>query len=505
MDQRNESGSARRVGQKAVTTRPCAAAAPRKYLTLLLCGFLSVASSWFIVRALRTISYPYEWSTMDGYFLYYGSRLVNGLPIYFSYELLSMPFEYVPVYPAIIGILAKLFGLGVWYERAFSLACSLAVAALIGRVVFKTNRNLPSAFCAGLLFLAPGPLAVWHLVRGIDALAALLGLAAIALVAGANPDRMTWRVFVAAVLLVLAFYTKQTALFAAATVIAYLLSQRFRCGIVTGGAFAVACGLLFLLLQSITGGWFYENAFVTTSSNPFLLSLLMQLLRDFCLVLFAAIPVAAAQALRSVKRANTIWTYYFIFALLAALLAGKMGAALSYFIPLFTAVCINTGLWLGDTALYERRPRVFVASLVLLIIQALAFLRNPIPAPNEEDYQKARSVDAYIKERPGPILTERIDSFAVLNGRELSVEAVQLPFLVARRKYDPIHLINTIERKEFSLIIYSGVYFGGIPALKHAIFENYREIDRVPIGLFVGPMTFSVLAPGSAPLQTMSH
>jgi hypothetical protein len=100
-----------------------------------------------------------------------------------------------------------------------------------------------------------------------------------------------------------------------------------------------------------------------------------------------------------------------------------------------------------------------------------------------------------IKERPGPILIERIDSFAMRNGRELSVEAVQLPILIMRRKFDPDIIIEAVNRKHFSLIIYSGVYFGGSPAIKKAIFENYQAIDEVEVGLFFGKMKFLVLAP----------
>jgi hypothetical protein len=64
-----------------------------------------------------------------------------------------------------------------------------------------------------------------------------------------------------------------------------------------------------------------------------------------------------------------------------------------------------------------------------------------------------------------------------------------------RRKFDPALIIEAVNQKHFSLIIYSGVYFGGSPALKKAIFENYQTIDEAEIGLFFGKMKFLVLAP----------
>jgi len=94
-----------------------------------LCLLLALKAMLFLAQAWRTIAYPFEWSTMDGYYIYYGLRLLAGEPIYFDYQSLLMPFEYMPLYPLLIGLLTKLFGVAVWPERAFSVVCALAMAS----------------------------------------------------------------------------------------------------------------------------------------------------------------------------------------------------------------------------------------------------------------------------------------------------------------------------------------------------------------------------------------
>jgi hypothetical protein len=219
------------------------------------------------------------------------------------------------------------------------------------------------------------------------------------------------------------------------------------------------------------------------------------LFSQFALALFISFPIAVLQAARRLRSPQSIWSWYFFFTLASSLLAAKAGAALSYFVPLFSAVCILTGFWLGDDALRQSRPRACSLVLVLLILQSFGFIAGEMSAPSRQDYQEAIKLDRWIQRRPGPILSERIDSFAMRNGRELNVEAVQLPVLVMHRKYDPNLVIRPVSEKQFSLIIYSGIYFGGIPAIKRAIFDNYRVVDEVQVGLFFGKWKYFVMIP----------
>jgi hypothetical protein len=441
--------------------------------------------------------YPFEWSTMDGYFVYHGMRLVAGQPIYFGYESILMPFEYVPLYPAVIGSLAAVFGPGVWYERLFGLACALTIALLIDIIVARRTSDRVAAAIGGLFFLAPSVLAVWYLVRGLDIFALLLALAGVYAVERAEEHGMNWALL-GTFFFVAAFFTKQTALFPALAALLYAACRDRKKSMIMALSFGGAVLSIVFLLQFLTHGWFFENAFVTTSKNPFLVRILLDLLKSYSLWLFIAFPVAFYHAARNIGRRPDIWALYFFATLLSVGLAGKLGAALSYFIPLLSATCISLGLFLGDDLMKTKRPRIASAVAVLLVVQTLVLFHSFIRVPSPMDRQQAEILDRHLKNNPGPILTERIDSFATLNGRGLNVEAVQLPILIKRGKFDVTTLMRPIRNKEFSLIVYSGIYFGGTYPLKQAIFDNYEIVDRVNLGLFHETRTFLVLVPAES-------
>jgi len=465
-----------------------------RILVGVLCAVLVLKALAFFYRAAIVLSFPYEWSTMDGYFVYYGLRLVTGRPVYFDYGSILMPFEYVPLYPLVLGILAKIFGPAVWYERALSLACASGISILIYRAVADATENRIVALCSAVMFFAPATLSVWIIVRGMDVFAASLGLAGV-FVVSKEGRRWRWRLALSVGLFVLAFYAKQTTVFPAAAAVLYVMSRRFKEGLAMGTAFGLTTAALLFVLQRVSGGWFFENAFLTTAANPFFARQLLNFLLDFSVTLFAAFPIALVQAIRGAGRRPGIWTLYFGATLVSAFLAGKFGAALTYFIPLFSAVCINMGLWLGDIRHIERRPALYSGVVGLLLVQAIVSFADRIAIPTEVDRVQAEALDSRIKAHPGPILIERIDSFAVLNERELNVEAIQLPYLILRGKFDPEVLVGSVREKEFSVIVYSGYHFGWIPALKEAIFENYQIIDRINIGLFYERTNFLVLTP----------
>ncbi len=466
----------------------------RTVIYILICSALLLRALIFFFRGACAVSYPYEWSTMDGYYVFFGERLLAGEPIYSSYESLLTPFEYVPLYPVVIGALARVFGHAVWYERCLSLLFAVGISALAARAVHRRARSKAASVATALLIFGPAAISVWYIVRGIDIFAAVVGLLGIVVVAESEKHSLR-RIAAATVIFVLAFYIKQTTIFPAAAATVFVMSRDFKKGLLMGISLFAGIAVIFLALQAWSGGWFFENAFVTTSSNPYAVGRLLAFSRDFFRYLPFLLPIAFIQAARGLSRKPDIWTLYFLFTLLAALLSGKAGAALSYFVPLYSAICICVGMALGDIAFAEKRRAPHTVVLLLILCQAALFFVKYVPVPTETDLQQARRLDRLIVEHPGPILSERMDSFQMLNDRDLNVEAVQLPSLIIRGKFDQATLAGAIERNEFSLIIYSGIYFRGLPDVRTAVYERYEVIDRIKLGLFYGETLLLVMAP----------
>ena len=461
---------------------------------ILICSALFVRASIFFFRAFHAVSYPYEWSTMDGYFVFFGERLFAGAPIYSSYESLLTPFEYVPLYPVIIGALAQVFGHAVWYERCLSLLFAVGIAGLTARVVGRRVKSKAASAAAALLFFGPAAISVWYIVRGIDIFAAVAGLLGVVVLA--EPGKLSpRRIAVATGIFILAFYIKQTTIFPAAAATVFVMSRDFKRGVLMGVSFVAGVAIIFLALQTLSGGWFFENAFATTARNPYAIGRLLVFAKGFFMCIPFLLPIAIFQAARGLSRKPDIWTLYLLFTIMSALLSGKAGAALSYFVPLYSAVCICVGMALGAGATTEERRALHAVVPFLILCQAALFFLNYTPVPTEAGFQQAKRLDRLIAGHPGKILSERMDSFPMLNDRDLNVEAVQLPSLIINGRFDQATLAGAIERKEFALIIYTGTHFRGLPDVRTAIFERYEVIDRIKLRLFYGETFVHVMAP----------
>jgi hypothetical protein len=212
-----------------------------------------VLSIWiFVVLArvfLLRLSYPLDLEWMEGGVLTHALRLARGQPIYAEPSVDFVSFLYTPLYPAVLAVLSKVFGSLVRASAvrsrpmAFAGALVVLVAAVRGIAKQFQSEELPAvATTAGLLGAAavctafPFCGAFYDLVRG-DSL--WLFLVSLGLYCCA-PGGSTRRIVLGALLLALAFFTKQTA---APFMVAAAASVALTAGIKRGLVFsAVAFG-----------------------------------------------------------------------------------------------------------------------------------------------------------------------------------------------------------------------------------------------------------------------
>ena len=227
-------------------------------------------STWvFVVLArvfLLRLTYPLDLEWMEGGILTHALRLGRGQPLYAEPSVDFVSFLYTPLYPAVLCVLSKIFGLSYTLGRAvsilaFSGALVFLVAAVRGIAQQFESEELPAvATTAGLLGAAAVCLAFpfcgafYDLVR-CDSLWLLLVAAGLY---SCSPGRSTTRIVLGALLLVLGFFTKQTA---APFMVAAAVSVALTSGIGRGLVFsAVAFGsttAAILVGQYLTDGWLW--------------------------------------------------------------------------------------------------------------------------------------------------------------------------------------------------------------------------------------------------------
>jgi hypothetical protein len=211
------------------------------------------------------LTYPYDLEWMEGGLLHHAQRLQHGHGIYQAPSVDFIPYLYTPLYPAILAVLGKVFGLGYTLGRTLSVLSLLAIAPIAAAsLAAPRHRHVSRGPAWAGVVLALGLFAAaypyvegWYDLVRADTLFLLLVTAGIAGAATWNNDA---KIAVAAVLLVLAFFAKQTGIVYVAfgAVIVAIRSPRRAAtylivATVLGIGICVAANLA-------TGGWFWIYA-----------------------------------------------------------------------------------------------------------------------------------------------------------------------------------------------------------------------------------------------------
>ncbi len=238
----------------------------------ILRGAAVALAAWFVVLLLyvfaRRFVYPYDLEWMEGGMLAHALRLADGQPIYAPPSVDFIPYLYTPGYPFVVFALGKLFGIGYKLGRFVSLAGFFAVA-LFGYVYARREGGArAAAACAmAIVFAAFVPTGAFYDLARPDSL--FMGLVTAGLIVGWW-KRQSWvGGVVAALILVAAFFVKQTAApFMIAFGVALLLAAP-RTAVVYGATLAVVGLPALWLANRASDGWFWTYISVLHRKHDF--------------------------------------------------------------------------------------------------------------------------------------------------------------------------------------------------------------------------------------------
>lgn len=211
----------------------------------------------FFEISTALIAWPWQFDYTEGVNLNATVRLAGGENIYQpngTETFLSAP--YPPLFYLLTAPFAWIAGPSFGAGRAISLLATLAVGGLLAYIVGRVTARWAAGVLIGLLWLTLSPVIVWaaHFKQDMPALA--FALAGVAWVLTYPTGR---RFYGGAVWFALAFYTKQSAIDAAAATVLWLLIRDWRTGLrftlVLGGLVAVP----FLALDRLFAGGFGEH------------------------------------------------------------------------------------------------------------------------------------------------------------------------------------------------------------------------------------------------------
>jgi len=268
-----------------------------KWTTLTVAGLYLIA---YIVLAVIRLSYPFELEWIEGAAVDHCRWLLAGNELYSLPTTDFVALNYPPFYYYVAALAMKLFGIGFFAPRLVSFISSLACFFLIYAIVkYETKKFIPAFLSASMYAAAYKFTGAWYDLARADSLQMLLILFSVYSVRRLKDIK---GLIIAALALVLAFYTKQSTIIIVIALGGYLLFYH-RKAFITYSLFwlSITAGImLFLILKS--DGWYYYYTFLIPGQHEVAKSFIISFWFDSFLKWLspALIIIAAHSIFRSI-------------------------------------------------------------------------------------------------------------------------------------------------------------------------------------------------------------
>jgi len=451
-----------------------------------------LAALLFLRHGWEALAFPYPLNYGEGPLLDQSVRLAEFENIYRTN--LSAPPYVVANYPPLF-MLAQvpfvwLFGPALWYGRLISLVSVAAVALFVGLTLHALTRDRIAALAGALVFPAMPYVVRWSSLSRVDSLGLALSWAGLFVVARWPQKR--WSVFVSALLLVAAVYTRQTYILAAPlAAFVWLVAQgQRRRALQTAAIAGGACLLMFGALNISTSEGFFLNT-VTANLNDFRwerVSLNGLLALVACPMLLVC---SLAFLLLTPRKDNGAWWLvapYLVASIPTAVLVGKVGSDVNYLLELAAALGLATGAFI---AWQRRRPRLRIALIALLAIQILALMQSSRVASGLQNYvvdQRAEvaQLSRMVANADGPVLTDDYMGLLPERGKRIFFQPFEMTQLARDGDWNQRPFLQDIAGERFPLImIWSPPFAREIkqdrwtPRMLEEIRDHYERTGRV--------------------------
>lgn len=454
-----------------------------KCLLAVLCAAFVVV---YLVNAAKRVPYPFELEWMEGGVVCHVQRVLEAKPLYGEPTADFVPFIYTPFYYYVAALPARLMGLGFTPLRLLSLLSSLGCAAMIVLIAvqrYATTRFF--GFVAACFFLASFCVTgCWLDIARVDSLFLFLLLSAIYLFQSPRPLLHS---VAAALVMFLAFFTKQTALFVAIPLCAWSLT--FRKGwerIAFPLVFVSAVLLSTLIMDAMSGGWYSYYVFSLPQQHEVYRKMLWAFWAyDIFYYAAGALFVAALCFVKPKEATLSAWCLdAAIFgSLLLASWSSRLhsGGYLNVLLPAYAGLAIFFGVGLSraaDMLLDRRWLRLGVYAIALVQLQHLWYSPG-LPVPREASAMAGQELLACIADIDGPVLIPSHPWYAAARGKPACAQTMAISDILRANGSSKLKqqleadIRNRIARRDYAAIILDTKEF---PGESRELSENYRLV-----------------------------
>ena len=429
----------------------------------------------------------------------HSNMLAHGEGLY--RDLNRYPFTVSAYGPVFYTLTALLEHLGVpLYQGARTISFLSLLGALwcAWRVLGVLVVDLYARIAGVLLAAATANFVFWGTTGQVDMLAIFWSLAAFWQFLRWREERAEARLVTCGVLVVLAVFTKQTAVAAAATVACCLLwEDRKRGAIWVSGVAGVALSAA-LGVNALNHGHFFENA-IFANMNPLRWGKLAQQAQYLTLTAGGLIAVAVVGA-RYTARLAPLYLYTGVASAVWLATSPKVGSDLNYQIEMTLLWCLSAAVALDRLELF---PKIIAGGrswvtllqvpLALHLVLNLAVAAKTLAERAVLEPVKRADIAAlrpYLSPERGRVLAAPYDAMLKTRGR-IEVETLIYSLLVDAGRIDPRPVLRDIEARTFQTIVLYHNVFSGPPgwdspeltalpkAHLDAVRANYRLVKHV--------------------------
>lgn len=501
----------------------------------LVSGAGAVWQMTLLVRLFAArVRYPWDVEWLEGAALYQAHRVMEGQVTYGPPKLGYLPLMHPPAYPALLGALGKVVGLGYPMARTLSLLFFLGAAGLVLRSLLRHREdagegastgegaagskavrtpdeasmraNLPvsaagggegegrlDAWVLGLVAAGcaaagvPLLLGFYDMVRE-DTMAVFLCALCAALADTRERRLRPRRIVLLAAVITAIVYTRLPAVFFPVWVTLFVLRRHRKSGLLLALAGISGCGLTLVALQMTSKGWYWMYTVSLLQDHAVIWSKLREGLVLFWksapfypLLLLAALVLAAA---RRLSARGALWVGMFLCAFPASLLPwAKVGGYFNDFMPLTffvgpaTAFVVLDGVralgrWPRAAALARAGAHVGLGAYLFLMTWAPARL-----SPDRAAWKRVRATNATIRQLGGGVIVPRHPFVPVQNGFTTQ-QFADMPYLdMVLSGYTDLALGAYIDRIHARWAVVSGNEVGTIA---DEIGSRYQLERRLP-------------------------
>jgi hypothetical protein len=402
-------------------------------------GVLAIAA--FIWLSAMRLFTPIELGNGEGMMMDSAIRIARGQPIYVAPSIDFIPFVYMPMFPALVAILTRLFGPELWQGRLVDLMGVAGFIAILIAIVKRETRSWALALAgAGIFLMGHGLTRGGYDVVRPDPLMLMFGFGALAILRFDSTPRAA---VIAGLVAALAFFDKQHGILFGLAGIPYLFLCDRRRLVPYAATLLVACVGGYLLLTLWLGKWFpFYTWDVPSHWSQFSRGRVFQYLGEILLGKLGAMVIPSVLAFGAAGDAHrepeSVWGW----AGLAGIGTGLMATLdpYAYYHTLMPTIAAFSVL--GPIALHRLAERLdagtagraTAAASVLLALQFVPLLypmHSLLPRPGAA--QTRRDFVEKLRAMPGRVLMPYHGFYLTLAGKPMGMSLLPLDDIVRAR------------------------------------------------------------------------